>query len=268
VNDIFKIDPISNRVLASQGDPSADPDFQHCPRTQALIESFGGPDTFVRVLQLSIKIVEPASTEKSKNVMHWFSSNFLNLKERMRAQTGRAELRRRLQAMADRANQDLNELADFEILSRLVDAERSDRGSCSMVDVERRRRALEERARFAAIAAAKIPPGKGDKRADGDISPEELCAFMVHHAWYVARGAQPAPQSLGALSACEELWLAAGGKASTAKETSPVKWRRHLEHASRRRRQGTNGAAFVRGGDGRIVLVEAKLPERSSTLEA
>jgi hypothetical protein len=40
-----------------------------------------------------------------------------------------------------------------------------------------------------------------------------------------------------------------------------AKWRRHLEHASRPRPQGASGAAFVR--DGKITLVEAKLPSQS-----
>jgi hypothetical protein len=238
---------------------SPEDDYPHCPRTQALIASFGDRDTFVRVLQLSIMIVEPASTEKAVTVLRWFSSNFLNLKERMRA-PGRDALRRRLQAITDRARQDLAELADFEILSRLVDAERSDRGSCSTVDVERRRRALEEHARFAAIAAAKIPTGKGDKRAVGDVSPEELCAFMVGHAWQVQRGEWPGSQSIEVLAACESLWIAAGGKAS--KDADARKWRRHLEAASLPRRQGTDGAAFVRDGQGQIVLMEARLPPR------
>jgi hypothetical protein len=214
------------------------------------------------VVRLTVKIVEPASTKKATDVLHWFSNNFLTLKKGMRAQPGRAKLSRRLQAMADRANQDLNELADFEILSRLVDAERSDRGSCSMVDVERRRRALEELARFAAIAAARIPTGKGDKRADGDVSPEKLCAFMVGHAWEVERGEWPGSQTREALEACEELWRAAGGKAS--RDATTAKWRRHLEHASRLRRQGADGAAFVWGGDGRIGMVEARLRPRQN----
>jgi hypothetical protein len=162
--------------------------------------------------------------------------------------------------MADRARQDLSELADFEILSRLVDAERSIRGRCSAVDVERRLRALEEHARFAATAAEKIPMGKGDKRVVGDTSPEELCAFMVRQAWRVGRGREPGSQSIEVLAACEALWIAAGGKAS--KDDDARKWRRHLEAASKPRRLGTDGAAFVRGGDGRIVLVEARIPKR------
>ncbi|HEY3622013.1 MAG TPA: hypothetical protein VGL12_06380 [Roseiarcus sp.] len=262
--DIFKNAPISNPALASQDEALEEPDFQHCPRTRAVIAAFGDELTFGAVLHLTVKLVEPVSTEKAKTVLLWFASNFSNLRERMRAPPERAKLRRRLQAMADRGRQDLAELEDFEIISRLVDAERADRGSCNAADVERRRRTLKDHARFATIAAEKIPTGKGDKRAEGDISPEELAAFMVGRAWQVGRGEWPNSQNKEAWKACESLWIAAGGEASGAKR-SPEKWRRHLEHASRPRPQGADGAAFIRDGAGRIVMVEVRTRSRTCT---
>jgi hypothetical protein len=251
--------------LASQDERPEEPDFQHCPRTQALIASFGDQDTFAAVLRLLVKIIAPpsSSTEKLGGALRRLSNNFIDLKERIESKTRRTELRRRLQLFSDQARQLHGELENFKILSRLVDAARDDWGSCAAEDVDIWRRVLEDLPRLAAIAAGKIPKGKGAKRDDGDISAEELCAFMVRRAWYTLRGEWPGLQSEKAWDACEELWIVAGGKASGA-EGSPEKWRRHLEHASLPRRQGANGAAFLRDGDGRIVLVEARLPENST----
>jgi hypothetical protein len=244
---------------------SPEDDCPRCRRTQALIASFGDQDTLIRAIQLSIKIVEPASADKLETVLCGFSNNFPELKARMRAKTGLRALRRRLQAMAARARQDAAELEDFKIISRLVDAARDNRGSCSAKDVITWHRVSADLRSLAKIAAEKIPTGKGHKRADGDVSPEELCADMVRQAWRVGRGEEPGSQSIDVLAACESLWRAGGGKAS--KDADARKWRRHLEAASLRRRQGTNGAAFFRNSDGSIVLVEAKLPE-GSTQEA
>lgn len=240
-------------------DASDDKKFQEILDSPLPVEmrSFGDQLTLTSVLRLTVKIVEPPDKAKRMGVLRWFENGFVNLKERMQ-QPRRAALRRRLRAIADQASKVLTELEDFEIISRLVDAEWADRGSCNAADVERRRCALKDHARFASIAADKIPVGKGDRRADGDVSPEELCAFMVRQAWRVGRGEEPGSQSIDVLAACESLWIAAGGKAS--KDADARKWRRHLEAASLPRRQGASGAHFITDGNGHNVLVEVRLP--------
>jgi hypothetical protein len=112
------------------------------------------------------------------------------------------------------------ELENFEVLSRFVDAERADWGACNAVDVIVRERTLEKLTHIAAVAAAKIPKGKGAKRDDRDISAEEWCAFMVRRAWFALRGEWLGSQTVEAWEACEKLWMAAGGKAGSVKEAS------------------------------------------------
>jgi hypothetical protein len=231
------------------------------------MRGFGDWDTFIGVLRLAAKIVgeSPAPTKKLNSVLLLLSVNFLDLKERVQGRPGQPELRGRLHLMSDWARQMRNELEDFEILSKLVAAERSDQRTCDAMAVETRRRALDELTYIAAAAAAKIPKGKGTKRDKAnDIAAQELCAFMMRRAWYVARGEWPGPQSVRAWEACEALWIAAGGSVSEEGNPAPERWRRHLENAARPRAQGSNGAAFVRDGNGRVRLVQAVISSPST----
>jgi hypothetical protein len=194
-DDIFKNAPSSDPALVSQADAPEEPNIQHRLRTQALIAAFGDEPTFCAVLQLTVKIVEPASIEKAETVLRWFASNFRNLKERMRRPQRRAELRRRLQAFPRGSRDVLGVLDNCQALSRLVDAARADLRPSEVEDIAActrlvplLRRVLETLAPHAATAAAKVPTGKGSLRDDADISAEELCAFMLRQAWQAGRG--------------------------------------------------------------------------------
>ncbi len=196
---------------------SPEDDYPYCRRTRALIASFGDPLTFASVLRLLVKIVATpsTSTEHLTRALRWLSSNFLALKHKIQdKKTGRTELRRRLRSISDQASSLRGELENFEILPRLVHAARDDSGSCAAKDVDIWCRALEDLTRLAAIAAGQIPKGKGAKRDDGDISAEEMCAFMVRHAWHTLRDDWPGSQVVEAWEACEGLWIAAGGAAN------------------------------------------------------
>jgi hypothetical protein len=226
------------------------------------LRGFGDWPTFFVVLQLTLKIVGIASLKRTCDVLFWFEINFQELKKRRRqAKTQRTELRRLLQAFPRGSRDVLGVLDDFAALSKLVDAARAHLGRDEVAAIDTclrhlpvLRRAFEALAPHAPAAAGKIPNGKGATRDPADISAEELCAFMVGRVWQVGRGKWPGSQVPEVSNACEELWQAAGGRAS---KNPRAKWRPHLDNASLSRRQGSLGAIFVRQGDGRPALAYA-----------
>ena len=75
---------------------------------------FGDIETFVKLCALVTQISgKQASIETGMRLMRQLAMNFDALKRRIRGKLGRAELRKRLQAVADGARQIREELEDF-----------------------------------------------------------------------------------------------------------------------------------------------------------
>ena len=177
--------------------------------------------------------------------------NFNALKRSIREKTGRAERRKRLQAIADGARQVRAELYDSEVLPAFIAQERARKGSCSAHEAEALPEALENVTRLAKAAAEKVPKGKGPTRYDGDgFSAQEMCAFIVRDLWREANGKWPGSQNDKAWDACDALWEAAGGVRGKTGERWP------LRKAERLPPRAPLGAVVMRGGDGRIGIAE------------
>jgi hypothetical protein len=220
---------------------------------------FGDIETFVKLCALVTQISgKQASIETGMRLMRQLAMNFDALKRRIRGKLGRAELRKRLQAVADGARQIREELEDSAVLSALVSEERAGKGNCSAHDVRARLLALEDLFRIAEAAAEKVPEGKGPTRHHGDgFSAQEMCAYIVRDLWRDALGDYPGSQNLKVWQACERLWEAAGGEVSPKGGEEPSRWRRHLEKAEMPRRPTCPGDVVVMmGGDGQIGVAE------------
>ncbi len=230
--------------------------------------SFGDMETFKKsCAAVAVICGKQASVETGMRLLMQLAMNFDNLKRRIQGKVGRAELRKRLQAIADGARQVRAELDESAVLSALIREERAEKGSCSAGEVNSRIDALEDLARIAEAAAKKVPEGKGPSRYAGDgFSAQEMCALIVRDLWREAHGEYPGSQNQNVWDACEALWEAAGGESSPRDGEMRHRWRRHLKRAESPPPSAPPGAVVMRGGDGRIGVAEIRFgkPEGST----
>ncbi len=138
----------------------------------------------------------------------------------------RAELRKRLVAVAAAARLIEREISDRVILSLLlVDDQRWTEDENATV------RGLQDIESRSLLAAAKVPKGKGRQMhypRRGGAAPMTQCALIISVAWRVARKKWPGMDDGEAKHACEMLWRFAS---RDGRRQSIEVWRDHLRNA-------------------------------------
>jgi hypothetical protein len=143
----------------------------------------------------------------------------------------RRELRARLRRIQAAARMLMGEIEDHVVLGHL------EAGTESPLGFEEHS-ALERIARLADAAAERIPAGGGAgksmiAKADGHSAPQ-ICALVVMVAWRGTTGDWPPIRNAAAQSACERLFVAAGGDSDRRggdKARRDGFWRDQLRHA-------------------------------------
>jgi hypothetical protein len=136
---------------------------------------------------------------------------------------GRAELRRRLDAVREAARSIAAALDDAATMRALgVDDEADRQTFHGLVELGAR----------ADVALSGIRAGGGADGCDPNRSPTEVCATLVCALWRRVRGSRPGHTSADANAACTMLWQMAGGGSLSDNTNTSRRWLKQIKAAN------------------------------------